>query len=113
MKAILALSIGLAVFGAQAAQPAAFGACAACHSLDGGTSLGPTLKGVYGRKSGSLKGFAFSPAMKKAGVTWDDAALDKFLTDPQKAVPGNVMPFPGVSGASDRKEIIDFLKTAK
>jgi cytochrome c len=51
--------------------------------------------------------------MKKAGVTWDDKSLDGFLTDPQKAVPGNVMPFPGVSDAKQRAEIIDFLKTAK
>jgi cytochrome c len=111
---ICAVTIACLFAGAAgAAPPAAFGACGACHSLDGATGLGPTLKGVYGRKSGSLKGFAFSPAMKKAGVTWDDKSLDGFLTDPQKAVPGNVMPFPGVSDAKQRAEIIDFLKTAK
>ena len=109
----LALACSALAAPALAAQPAAFAACGACHTLDGAAGLGPTLKGVYGRKSGSLKGFAFSPAMKKAGVTWDDSALDKFLTDPQKAVPGNVMPFPGVADAKQRAEIIDFLKTAK
>ncbi|MBV9191667.1 MAG: c-type cytochrome [Betaproteobacteria bacterium] len=115
MKAILGMSIacGLIALSAQAAQPAAFGACAACHSVDGAPGLGPTLKDVYGRKSGSLKGFTFSPAMKRAGLTWDEQALDKFISDPQKAVPGNVMPFAGVADAKQRAEIISFLKTAK
>ena len=51
--------------------------------------------------------------MKKSGITWDDKSFDTFLADPQKAVPGNVMPFPGVSDAKQRAEIIDVLKTAK
>ena len=42
----LAIVGALAAGAAHAAPPAAFGACAACHTLDGGTGLGPTLKGV-------------------------------------------------------------------
>ena len=57
--------------------------------------------------------FAASAAMKKAGVTWDDKSLDAFISDPQKAIPNNVMPFPGVADAKQRAEIVDYLKTVQ
>jgi cytochrome c len=69
---------------------------------------------VVGRKSGSVEGFAFSPAMKAAGVTWDEATLDKFITSPDQVVSGNKMqPFGGVADAGERKKIVDYLKTLK
>jgi cytochrome c len=98
---------------ALAQAPAAFAPCAACHSVDGASGLGPSLKGVMGRKAGAASGFTFSPAMKRSGITWDDKTLDAFLADPQKAVPGNTMPFPGVPDASQRTEIIKYLNTVK
>jgi len=52
-------------------------------------------------------------ALKKATLAWDDKSLDAFIADPQKAIPGNVMPFPGVPDAKQRAEIIDYLKTVK
>ena len=51
--------------------------------------------------------------MRKSGVTWDDKSLDAFIADPQKAIPGNVMPFSGVADEKQRAEIIDYLKTVK
>ena len=104
----------LSMFGpvAQAAPPASFAACAACHSSDGTNGLGPTLKGVYGRKAGSVGGFAYSRAMRNAGTTWDDKSLDAFIADPQKAVSGNKMPFAGLPDAKQRAEVIEYLKSA-
>ena len=113
ISSALAIACGLFAGLANAAPPASFAACAACHTSDGTNGLGPTAKGLYGRKAGSAKGFTYSAAMKKAGVTWDDKSLDAFITDPQKAVPGNVMPFPGVADAKQRAEIVDYLKTLK
>ena len=119
MKAFLRICSALALGGsffataAHAEPPAAYAACAACHSADGKNGLGPTLKGVYGRKAGSAAGFRYSPAMKKAATVWDDKSLDNFLADAQKAIPGNVMPYPGVPDAAQRAEIIDYLKTVK
>ena len=109
----LALSCGLSVPAAHAAPPAAFAACAACHSSDASHGLGPSFLGVYGRKAAGAKGFTYSAAMKKAGLTWDDKSLDAFIADPQKAVPGNVMPFPGLPDAKQREEVIAYLKTLK
>ena len=113
LAAPLAVACGLFASPAMADAPAAFAACAACHSADGTNGLGPSLKGVYGRKAGTAAGFRYSPAMKKAATVWDDKSLDGFLADTQKAIPGNVMPFPGEPDAKQRAEIIDYLKTVK
>src|SRR6476661_8345586 len=89
-----------------------FKKCQACHSLDPGkTILGPSLAGIVGRKSGAEPNFSYSPALKQAALTWDAATLDGYLMDPQKIVPGNRMPFPGLKTDRDRKDVIAFLAT--
>jgi cytochrome c len=107
----------LTALGAQAQDAAAgkvgFAPCAACHSVDGSNGTGPSLLGVLGRKSGSLAGFRYSRALKAAGTTWDAATLDAYIADPQKAVPGNVMPFSGVADATQRADIVAYLGTLK
>ena len=119
MKRLVRIPAGLAILGsllapaAMAQQPASYAACAACHTSDGSKGLGPSLKGAFGRKAGTSAGFTYSPAMRKAGMTWDEKSLDTFLADPQKAVPGNTMPFPGVPDAKQRSEIVQYIKTIK
>jgi cytochrome c len=98
---------------ANATPPASAAACAACHSDDGSTRLGPSFKGLYGRKAAGGAGFMYSAAMRRADVTWDDASLDAFIADPQKAIPGTLMPFGGVADAKKRAEIIEYLKSVK
>ena len=94
--------------------PAAFGQCRACHSVQPGQVLvGPSLAGVFGRKAGSVAGFAYSDGVKGLGVTWDEASLDKWLTDPAKMAPGTKMGFAGYADAAQRKAVIDYLKTLK
>jgi nitrite reductase (NO-forming) len=84
--------------------------CQACHSLDPGRNLvGPSLAGVIGRKAGAETGYAYSPAMKASGLTWDVATLDRYLLDPPRTVPGNKMPFPGLKTENERKDVIAFL----
>jgi cytochrome c2 len=91
----------------------AFEECAACHSLDGsGKDDGPTLKGVIGRKAGSLEDFRYSAAMKRSDVTWDAATLDKYITDPQAFIPGNRMAFAGMTDQSQRDDLIAYLAVA-
>ncbi|MEP6841403.1 MAG: copper-containing nitrite reductase, partial [Bradyrhizobium sp.] len=82
----------------------------ACHSLEPGkTILGPSLSGVVGRKAAADPGYSYSTGMKQAGLTWDAATLDAYLADPQKTVPGNKMPFPGLKTGRDRTDVIAFL----
>jgi cytochrome c len=96
-----------------AAGKAAFAQCVACHSIDGSNGAGPSLKGIDGRSTGSLEGFRFSRALKSAGYAWDAKALDAYIADPQKAIPGNVMPFSGLPDAKQRADLIAYLKTLK
>jgi cytochrome c2 len=100
--------------GASASPPQAFNQCAACHSTEPGkTIIGPSLAGVYGTKAGQTPGFQFSSAMKNSGMVLDAADLDKFLADPKGTVPGTIMAFAGLKDASQRKAVIDYLKTLK
>ncbi|OAN51670.1 c-type cytochrome [Sphingobium sp. TCM1] len=87
-----------------------FTPCAACHATaPGKTSFGPNLRGVAGRKAASLPGYSYSPALKASGLTWDAATLDRWLTAPQKLVPGTKMPFPGIPDATRRRQVVDYL----
>ena len=78
----------------------------------GKNMLGPSLAGIVGTKAGEVPHYSFSPAMKKSGLTWTPEKLDAYLADPQKVVPGNKMPFPGLKTAEDRTDVIAFLAGA-
>ena len=83
--------------GDAAAGRQVFKKCAVCHSLEPGKTLvGPTLAGVVGRKAGSEPDYDYSPAMNQSGLVWNPGTLDSYLADPQKVVPGNTIPFPGL-----------------
>ncbi len=95
------------------AASARFSQCAVCHSIDGSNGTGPTLLRLVGRKSGTVPGFRYSRAMKSAEIIWDEATLDRYLTNPQELVPGNIMPFSGVADAKERADIIAYLRTLR
>lgn len=92
---------------------AVFAQCAACHSVDGSNGVGPTLKGVIGRKVGSANGFRYSRAMKSTPYLWDAAHMEAYLADPQTAIPGNVMPFSGIADEKSRADLSAYLETLK
>jgi cytochrome c len=88
--------------------------CGACHSpLAGKNLVGPSLFGIVGRKSGQVEGFRYSNANKNSNITWDEATLDIYLTNPQAKVPGTIMPFAGLKNATQRQDVIAFLATLK
>jgi len=89
-----------------------FTACAACHT-EKPDALGPSLKGVVGRKSAALEDFRYSAAMKRANLTWDEATLRDYLKDPQGKVKGNRMPFSGFANAGDADDVVAYLVTLK
>jgi cytochrome c len=91
---------------------AKFAVCRACHTLNqGGDDMtGPNLWGIFGRKAGSKSGFTYSDDMKNAGWSWDAARIDTWITNPHGVLPGTKMTFIGMPNATDRRDVIAFLK---
>ena len=85
--------------------------CRACHSvMRGQNHVGPSLFEVIGRPAGSISSFVSSGALRGAPLVWSEATLEAFLADPQAAVPGTAMRFPGLKDAAERAAVIDYLK---
>ena len=111
--ASLALVAALPVRPAAAAADAQHGAqvyktCALCHSFEK-NGAGPKHAGLIGRTAGTVPDYRYSPALRKSGIVWDAATLDKWLADPQALVPGTKMFF-NVDSAQDRADVIEYLK---
>lgn len=87
--------------------------CGVCHAVvdDGAVHPGPLLKGVVGRKAGSIPTFKYSKALRTSGLTWDRANLDKFLANPLSAVPGTFMVI-SVPNRIERQDIVAYLARA-
>lgn len=90
----------------------AFARCRSCHTITpGGPNMtGPNLYGVFGSTAGARDKYSYSHAMRTAGFTWDAETLDHWLQNPRTFLPGNKMSFAGLPDATDRRDIIAFLK---
>ena len=123
---LMVLNVGVAdaqdgVEGAVAAADATAGQvisfqCIGCHSFGEGEAarVGPNLFGLVGRAVAGVEGFSYSEALlalNTAGDTWTLDLLNAFLTNPQEAVPGNVMPFGGLGADADRYNLLAYLAT--
>ena len=104
-----------------AAQTAADGAklfaarCGVCHyapdKMPQQARMGPSLRGIVGRKAGTLPSFPrYSKAMKSFGKPWTTPLLDTYLNSPQKVVPGTIMAFAGLKQPAERAAVVAYLK---
>ncbi len=120
LKWVVATGLVLAMPAVASAQDAEAGKklwnkCAPCHAIGPGAKnkVGPELNGILGRPAASVEGFAYSDALKKSGLTWDDATLHKWLENPKALVPGTKMLFPGVKDETQRDDIIAYIESFK
>jgi cytochrome c len=100
--------------GDAAAGEKVFAKCKACHEVEKGVNkVGPTLKGVVGRKAASVEGYKYSEAMLAKGaegVVWDEATLTTYLPDPKAFVPKTKMAFAGLKKPEEVADVIAYLK---
>ena len=89
-----------------------FAQCRACHQIGptAKNAVGPVLNGLFGRKSGSVEGYNYSPANKNSGITWDEATFREYIKDPKAKIPGTKMIY---SGLKDEKRIDDLIAYLK
>ncbi|HLI10972.1 MAG TPA: cytochrome c family protein [Alphaproteobacteria bacterium] len=82
--------------------------CQACHSIDRDRT-GPRHADLFGRRAGSIPGFPYSAAMRKAGaagLVWNAKTLDKFLRSPTAFIPGPRMGYAGIKNDQERIDLI-------
>ena len=86
--------------------------CSACHALNATEPPreGPLLRGAYGRRAGADPKFKYSPALLASNLVWDDATLDRFITNPRRAIPGTIMTFIGLKLADERSAVVCYLR---
>jgi cytochrome c len=90
--------------------------CGTCHVAvaDSPPRQGPNLFGIVGRQAGRMAEFKYSEAFAKgsSGIVWDEATLDRWLTDPQSVIPGAVMLYKQAD-PDKRRLVIEYLKTRR
>lgn len=98
--------------GNAVAGKAAFNKCASCHqvgpSARGG--FGPQLNGIVGRRAAATD-YAYSAAMKKSNIVWNEAALAAFLKAPSDVVPDTKMRFWGIGNEQQLADLLAYLRT--
>ena len=114
---LLSAALILASAGAATAQDAAagekvFAQCRACHQVGetAKNAVGPVLNGLFGRHSGSVEGYSYSPANKNSGITWDEATFREYIKDPKAKIPGTKMIYAGLKDEQRINDLVAYLK---
>lgn len=105
-----ALPAGLDPHGAQVWR-----ACAACHALraEGSIMAGPHLHGLFGRRMGSVAGYAYSERLARGDIVWTaETVADLFTRGPDVVTPGTNMPIQTVGNGDDLRALLRFLEQA-
>lgn len=121
MRSLMLIGVAvIATTGAANAQDVgageqSFRKCAPCHAIgDGATNkVGPELNGLDGRKSGTVEGYSYSEANKKADITWGEASFKEYIKAPMQKVPGTKMAFAGIKNDTEIANLWAYLKQFK
>lgn len=84
--------------------------CPACHSIDGSPMVGPTLKGLYGKKQVVL-----DSAGKEREITADEAYLARAIQDPAFEIVKGYPPSMPKNPLSDSElaQVLDYIRTLR
>jgi len=87
--------------------------CQQCHNLQKGgpNEIGPNLWGIVGRARATHPGFDYSSAMMSSHDAWTYDNLFRYLKSPATMVPGTKMSFAGLRSATDRINLLAYLRT--
>lgn len=115
---VIAIACALAIVssaraaGDPSAGAAVYAQCLACHAVGAGaqSNVGPVLNDIVGRRAGTYPGFRYSSALRKSGLTWDEATLTQYLRAPDKMIPGTKMAFAGIANDKEIVDVIAYLK---
>ena len=109
---VLSAALLLAGLGSAQAQDAAagekvFAQCRACHQIgeSAKNAVGPVLNGLFGRHSGSIEGYNYSPANKNSGITWGKDVFLEYIKDPKAKIPGTKMVFAGIKNETEANNL--------
>ncbi len=117
--AALAVSLSVGLTSPVQAADAEAGAkvyrkCQACHVVNKPTNrVGPHLQGIFGRTAGTVDGFRYSNAMKKAGadgLVWNEETIAEYLKNPRGYIRGNRMAFAGLKKDEDIANVLAYIK---
>ena len=89
--------------------------CSICHSLTPGSQrrAGPSLHGLFGRPAGAVADYRYSDTLIQSEIVWTDETVDAlFDIGPDHYIPGTKMPMQRIVKPQDRRDLIDYLKTA-
>jgi cytochrome c len=117
VMAAAALAVGMGMANAQdlAAGEQSFRKCLPCHAVgpEARNKVGPLLNGLDGRKSGTVEGYNYSEANKKANITWGEASFKEYIQAPMAKVPGTKMAFAGIKNQTEIVNLWAYLKQFK
>lgn len=101
--------------------------CAQCHTVSGKHTIGPSLKGIMGRKAGTAEGYKSSRYSKsliaagEKGLVWNDKTIDAYITNPKQFLRDYLdapkarskMAYPGLKKEDQRALIVEYLNSVK
>jgi len=113
--AALIAATGMAIAQDLAAGEQSYRKCLPCHSVgeDAKHKIGPVLNGLDGRKSGTIEGYNYSEANKKAEITWSEESFKDYIQNPMARVPGTKMAFGGIKNETEIASLWAYLKQFK
>ncbi|MFH4980941.1 hypothetical protein AB6A40_007650 [Gnathostoma spinigerum] len=85
--------------------------CLMCHLINSkANKTGPTLHGIFGKRTGSVEDYNYTSANKAKGIVWTKQTMFDYLADPKKYIPGTKMVFAGLKKEKDRADLIAYME---